>query len=76
MNNITAPAKSAKRTAVVNKIKQVRTPLIIVTAAVAVGVAVKWEMDSRTVLVWHQQRINDLVETSNQLLEDVRTLQQ
>lgn len=75
MTNTTAPTTS-KRVAVANKIKQVRTPLIVATAAAAgVYVAVKWEMDSRAVLVWHQQRIEELVETSNQLLEDVRNLQ-
>lgn len=74
MTNI-ATAKPAKRTVVANKIKQVRTPLIIATAAAGVYVAVKWEMDSRAVLVWQQQRITELVETSNQLLEDVRNLQ-
>ena len=75
MTNI-APAKPAKRTVVANKIKQIRTPLIVATAAAAgVYVAVKWEMDSRSVLVWHNQRISELVETSNQLLEDVRNLQ-
>lgn len=74
MTNTTAPATS-KRAAVANKIKQVRTPLIIATTAAGVYVAVKWEMDSRAVLVWHQQRINELVECSNQLLEDVRNLQ-
>ena len=74
MTNI-APAKPAKRTVVANKIKQMRTPLIVATAAAGVYVAVKWEMDSRSVLVWHNQRISELVETSNQLLEDVRNLQ-
>lgn len=76
MTNTTAPAKTAKRTAVANKIKHIKTPLIIATAALGVYVYVKHETEMRSVIVWHQQRIDDLVESSNQLLEDVRTLKQ
>lgn len=75
MTNNTAPAQS-KRVAVANKIKRYTKPVLITTTAVAGAyIVIKHQQEVAATLAWHQQRINDLVEASNQLLEDVRNLQ-